>query len=94
MKTLFGLPFAAFLSAQVLAQVPPPAISHRFSKSECAVSYEKADKSYSFKIIKKETARKLHQKLPTVSKSVACSNELKAELKLTAQNCQVFCNPN
>jgi hypothetical protein len=69
-------------------------ISTPFSKGECAVSYETAEKTYSFKITKKQEAEKFSQKLPQGSASIACSEELKTQLKIKAQNCEIFCNSN
>ena len=85
---------AACLSAPLAAETMPTTISRSFSQGECAVAYEASNKVYSFKILKKESLYQARQNLPKSDESVACSDELKADLHLVGENCQVFCNPN
>jgi hypothetical protein len=101
MKLSLGISIAFLIASQAcVAQssttstTQETTISPPFSKGECTVTYTKADKTFDFKVIKREKAESLKQTLPDGKDPAECSDELKADLNITAQTCQVFCNPN
>lgn len=94
-NVLFAFPLAVLLSTGAFAEAPVQTKSPAFSKGECSVAYVKAgEKVSSYKIIEQASLAKLNQIPPKGIASETCSKEFKAELKIKAESCQVFCNPN
>jgi hypothetical protein len=93
-KFVVSIAFGVLLASNAFGESPKVTFSKNLNVGECSASYEVADKSFKHHVFKKVAAAGLDQKLPEGSAAVECSEKLKAEFKLEAKSCNVFCNPN
>lgn len=83
-----------FINLSLYAQDAKTVVSQSFYKGQCTAVYT-ADqgKNFDFQKFDQSLATKFGQKIPVGTKSIACSRELKNQLKIQASDCSVFCHP-